>query len=59
MNIPGVDGIVGNVGGFWEVGKRNPSAINRHFENCPVRMERLKEKDGKEWKTQAGFSINR
>jgi len=49
----------GECGRFLGSWKENPSAINRHFENCPVRMERLKEKDGKEGKTQAGFSINR
>ncbi|KAH7420146.1 hypothetical protein BKA64DRAFT_716496 [Cadophora sp. MPI-SDFR-AT-0126] len=36
----------GECGRFLGNWKENSSAINRHFENCPVKMERLKEKDG-------------
>ncbi|KAH7350614.1 hypothetical protein BKA65DRAFT_475994 [Rhexocercosporidium sp. MPI-PUGE-AT-0058] len=51
----------GDCGRFLGSWKENPSAINRHFENCPVKMERLKEleKDVKSPKTQEGFSISR
>ncbi|KAK0108101.1 hypothetical protein ONS95_002922 [Cadophora gregata] len=51
----------GDCGRFLGSWKDNPSAINRHFENCPVRIERLKEKlkSRNEGKSEGGFSINR
>ncbi|KAH6713371.1 hypothetical protein BKA61DRAFT_552970 [Leptodontidium sp. MPI-SDFR-AT-0119] len=51
----------GDCGRFLGSWKENPSAINRHFENCPVKIERQKEleKDAKSSKSQGGFSISR